>query len=274
MQRFQGIDGYEAWQAGLQTPATAELCLRYALSFNKLDASWFLPALAPDVTYESQSVFDVLKGADAVSNYFRGKMNVLRLSRDATVRGELAALRTGEPCVALFQARDRYQTNWLGKASANVIFQTDEQGRATSIFMITVVPSPADAMRSGIYPGCEQPATESPKRFVRPDTGYAQLRFEVFLLDGQMSLDLEMRRRVNEAASFFPQAQMFEIVIETACESEWRRVDRAGFNGFPAVAAYWKEQIIHLQQGVILSDNYVRAIQSATALYLVGAVSQ
>jgi len=274
MQPLQDKDGYEAWRAGLQTPATAELCLRFALSFNKLDASWFLSALAPDVTCESQSVFDVLEGADAVSGYIRGKMNTLRLSRDAKVRGELATLSSGEPCVALFQARDRYQTNWLNEALSNVTFQTDGQGRATRIFMITGVPSPACAVRSGIYPGCEPPVTESPKRFVRPDTGYAQLRFEVFLLNGRISLDLEMRRRIAEATRFFPHAQVCEIVTETACESEWRRVHRAGFNGFPAVAAYWKEQIIHLHQGVIFLNSYVREIQSSTALYLVSRNSQ
>lgn len=257
------------WQTATASRAETFLCLRYALAFNQLDATWLDGALAPEVTYESQSVFDVLTGPDAVMEYLRGKLNTLRQNPDTKVRAELALLPQGRPCVAMFQGRNAYHANWLDQAMAATTFSAGSNGRAVRILMITTVPSPATTRRSGIYPGVDAPPTETPKRFIRPTADYQGLRFEVFLLDGQMGLDREMRARMRQALDSFPGAQYLEFNSQQMKVDEHERVGLAGFNGFPGVAAYWREHLIHTHQGLIDDPAYTEEVERATALHVV-----
>lgn len=83
--------GFEQWRAESNSPASAALCLRYALAFNTLNFQWLDEVLSREVSYESQSVLDKLEGVSAVSDYLRGKILTLRRTRK-TVRCELAML--------------------------------------------------------------------------------------------------------------------------------------------------------------------------------------
>lgn len=52
--------------------------LAYARAWNRLEPESFLELLAPDARYDSQWVFESLRGADAISDYLRRKMNTVR----------------------------------------------------------------------------------------------------------------------------------------------------------------------------------------------------
>ena len=151
-----------------------------------------------------------------------------------------------------------------------VDIKTGVNGLAIEIFMITVVPSPASAKRSGIYPGVKEDVHERARRFIRPGDDFAGLRFSIFLLDGEMSLDLRMMEESEKVMAAFP-GSIRSTLITTQRTLASDELDQAGFVGFPAVAVFWRDEIIFRHQGLIPADRLIPEIVKMTALHVVTA---
>jgi hypothetical protein len=149
-----------------------------------------------------------------------------------------------------------------------VAIKSDEDGKASEIFMITVVPSPASAKRSGIYPGVKEAVHERSRRFIRPDNNYAGLRFAFFLLNGEMPLDRWMMEESAKVLDVFPGSES-SVLITTERTSDPDDLDIAGFLGFPAVAVFWRNEIIFRYEGLINADHLISEIQKITVLHMV-----
>ena len=229
--------------------------------FNTLDLTWIEAALSPWVTYESQSVFEVLTGKDAVLKYFVGKILTLKAG-NRKPRGELAITSQGEPCVAMFQPRGQFDRNWLDTPLANVIFNVNENDLISGIFMISAVPSPASARRSGIFPGIEGPVAGAPKNVIRSAADYKGLRFD-FFSDGS-KLDEMMRQTAYKTLDEFPEANRFFLSME-----DHEATCASGFIGFPSVAVYYQDEVVFRHQGLISSTELINRIKESTQLYVV-----
>jgi hypothetical protein len=79
-----------AWLQSLTDPRLGEALLRYARAFNLLDASWLVDAIADEASYDSQQVFETLRGRAKIARYLGGKITTLQREVASTkVRMEL-----------------------------------------------------------------------------------------------------------------------------------------------------------------------------------------
>lgn len=140
------------WVGAQQDSNQAGWLVRYAQAINLLDTAPLREYLEPDLTYESQSVFEAMHGSAAFLEYLEGKLQTIRASRNLVV-GELANFPGGKPCVALYQAHGDDKTDWLGTPIAAMTVSVSPDGKARSMLMITCAPSPATVERSGLFPG-------------------------------------------------------------------------------------------------------------------------
>jgi hypothetical protein len=251
--------------------AQAMLCVRYALAYNTMDVNWLKGTLAPTVTYGSQSVSETLQGKSPVWDYLSGKISHLRTIPERQPRCELGINEMDEPCVLMYQPQGFYDRAWLEVPLARVDIKQGVGGMAREIFMITAVPSPASALRSGIFPGIKKDAHENARRFIRPGNDYKGLRFSFFLLDGEMQLDRKMLAEAETALAAFPGA-LKSILITTQRTSAADELDEAGFVGFPSVAVFWQDEIIFRHEGLIASHNLIQKIKEITVLHVHSAM--
>jgi hypothetical protein len=258
------------WCKEFSDTAQAALCVRYALAFNAMDAGWLKDTLASTVTYGSQSVLETLQGKEAVWDYLSGKIHSLRSNPKRRPRCELGVSEIGKPCVLMYQPQGAYDRTWLDIPLASVDIKMDNDGLASEIFMITAVPSPASAKRSGIYPGVKEDVHERAKRFIRPGDDYAGLRFSFFLLDGKMSLDRRMMEESEKVLAAFP-GSIRSTLITSQRTSTADELDQVGFVGFPSVAVFWRDEIIYQHQGLIIADSLISEITKMTVLHVVTA---
>lgn len=92
-------------------PLTEEVAaVAYATAWNLLNPEPFLELLSSNAGYASQWVFEEMKGAEAISNYLRGKMNTVRASGagDMSFRVQVEIGRTtrgtyDRPCALMTQ---------------------------------------------------------------------------------------------------------------------------------------------------------------------------
>ena len=103
----------------------ADATRAYAKAWNRLEPDRFLEQLAPNAGYTSQWVFEELKGAEAISNCLRGKMNTVRASGagDLSSRVQVEIGRTtrgtyDRPCALMTQG--------TAEVKAVVIFEVDD----------------------------------------------------------------------------------------------------------------------------------------------------
>ena len=251
------------------TDAKAALWMvRFARAINTLDADLLIEGIAPDVTYESQSVFETLTGPERILKHWRGKFSTLRKS-DNFVAAELARMPTGEPCAALYQAAGAKDTNWLQVPKALLTVKTNHSGQATAFVMITCVPSPASAEGSGIYPGQTETPREQPQRFIRASPGFEEITLYVFYLDGEIRLDRAMAKSVAKVRQELQGIRVVEITShKRSTQAEWEVNEVFGFNGFPSVGALFQGSPIYQHQGLISGDDLVAALQAASPLYV------
>jgi hypothetical protein len=161
--------------------------VRYARACNALGTGPIAEGLAPDVTYESRSVFDKLIGADRLLAYWRGKFDSI-CGSDRVLAVEFALLPGGQPCAAMYHAVSAEDANWLDVPLAVMTIKTDAECQATSFLMLTCVPSPATARGAGIYPGRTDAPAVQPRRFVRSSPGFGEITLYVFYLDGAIGV--------------------------------------------------------------------------------------
>lgn len=258
-----------AWIDGQPDQREAAWLTRYALAFNCLDVSPLRQYLAPDVTYESQSVFDTMHGPDAFLKYLEGKFRAIRSSGNRVV-AELATLPGGQSCVAMYQAGSDMDTNWLDTPLAAMTVTVTPEGSAKSMLMITCAPSPSSANGSGLFPGREVPPTTQEKRFIRTSSSFQGINVYVYYLDGEIEID----RAMEESASYVRQnldgIRVIDVLSSTL-HLTWTRkkvFEAFRFNGFPSVGAMFNGKVIYRHQGLIHGPELVEALRHASPLYV------
>lgn len=262
-----------AWIASTLDPEAAKWVVRYARAVNALDVGPLAEGLAPDATYDSQSVFDTLVGAARLLDYWRRKFDSIRGSERGVV-AELALLPGGEPCAAIYQAVSAEDTNWLDVPLALMTIRTDREGQATSFLMLTCAPSPAAARGARIFPGRAEVPAVHPRRFVRASPGFDEITLYVFYLDGEMRLDRAMAESVAEVRRELVGIQVVELVYQKLdTRPEWAARRVFAFSGFPSVGAMFKDKPIYRHEGLIAGADLVRALRAASPLYVAGASS-
>jgi hypothetical protein len=267
-------DSISRWVDEQESADSARACLRYAVAFNSLDASWLENSLSPFATYDSQSVHingaaNPLRGRDAVFYYWSDKIKTLRNNPSRRPRFELATTSLGQPCAAGFQPAGDFYQNWLQKPVVNLALGADIDGLIISALMITVAPDPASCSRSGIFPGIEVPVKETPRNFIRPSSGFEGLRFSFFLLDGKMRLDKRMVETAQLTLANFPEAKSKLMIWQEMSDSEMGELTSAQFSGFPAVAVYYLDQCIFRHQGLISPESLTEAVKGVSKLHVV-----
>lgn len=262
-----------AWIASTSDREAAKWVVRYARAFNALNVGPLTEGLAPAATYESQSVFDKLVGAERLLDYWRNKFDSIRGS-DRVVATELALLPGGQPCAAIYQAASAEDTNWLDVPLALMTIRTNPEGQATSFLMITCAPSPAAARGARIYPGRTEVPAVHPRRFVRASPGFDEITLYVFYLDGRNWADRAMAESVAEVRRELAGIQVVALVYqEIDTRPEWEARSAFAFNGFPSVGAMFKGKPIYRHQGLIAGADLVRALRDTSPLYVAGASS-
>lgn len=246
----------------------AALCLvHYARAFNTVDIGPMAKVLAASATYESQSVFETMIGSRTILDYFLRKLKTIG-SGSRPVAAELARFPSGQPCVALYQAASDRDTNWLDKPLAAMTIKTNAVGQASTLLMITCVPSPATAKGSGIFPGRKHPPKEEPRRFIRNSPAFDEIRLYAFYLDGLISLDVAMRETVNQARRELPGMRIIETTNDKMSEDVYAVFQSFCFNGFPSVGATFNNLPIFRQQGLLDGATLVKKLREATPLYV------
>lgn len=258
-----------AWIDGQSEQLEAFWLARYALAFNLLDVSPLREHLAPDVTYESQSVFDTMHGPDAFLKYLEGKFKAIRTSNNR-VAAELAMLPGEKPCVALYQAGSDMDTNWLDTPLAAMTVSVTPEGLAKAMLMITCAPSPASARGTGIFPGRDLPPTTQEKRFIRASPSFHGINVYFYYLDGEIGLDKAMEETANYVRTHLEGIKVIDVLYSTL-NFNWTRqkvFEAFRFNGFPSVGAMFNGKVIYRHPGVIHGPELVDAIQKAAPLYV------
>jgi hypothetical protein len=118
----------------------------FATAWNRLEPEAFLNLLAEDAHYASQWVFSELESREAIADYLRSKMNLVRIDGaddpTARVRAEVGKTAGNRDCVLLTQGG--------GIKSAVVVFEVaDNQIRRYDL----CIPELHQFIGSGIYPG-------------------------------------------------------------------------------------------------------------------------
>lgn len=120
-----------------------EACRAYARMVNTLDPSHLGPWLADDLVYNSQWVFDEMRGKQTYLHYITSKFQAIRES-GSQVRAEIAytgLLGIGS-CVIVGQTENQ----------AGVLVLKMEDGKIASMCMCCV-PAPEECTPTGEFPG-------------------------------------------------------------------------------------------------------------------------
>lgn len=256
------------WISASGDRAACRWLIRYAQAINSLDIVPLQNHLAPDVTYESQSVFDRMTGANVVLSYWREKFQTIRRSKDGLV-AELACFPHGQPCVRLFQAASAFDTNWLDEPVAAMTVTTDQSGNAKSCLMITCVPHPGTACGTGIFPGLSQPPALRPRRFVRRTHRFDEITLYVFYLDGEFALDRDMAKSIAFVRREIEGVRIVELKeTERNAAPEWEAFTLLRLSGFPSVGALYEGSSIYRHSGWIDGPELVAALRRAAPLFV------
>lgn len=256
------------WISASGDRAACRWLIGYAQAINTRDIAPFQDHLAANVTYESQSVFDRMTGADTVLSYWGKKFQSIRKSKNGLV-AELACFPHGQPCVRLFQAASAYDTNWLDEPVAAMTVTTDKLGSAESCLMITCAPHPGTARGTGIFPGLNQPPTTRVQRFVRRTPRFDEITLYVFYLDGEFALDRAMAKSIAFVCREIEGLRIVELKeTERNAAPEWEAFLQLRLSGFPSVGTLYEGSPIYRHSGWIDGPELVAALQHAAPLFV------
>ena len=161
-------------------------CVAFAVAYNRLDVGSLAGNLAEDVVYGSQEALDDLSGKSEVLDYISGKFETVRAGGlECRVRAELAVEPVdGDPCILLHQRNSKYQEG-LGDPVAYANLESNDAGQIRRITLVSLVPSPADCDRTGLFPGIlptQIKRDKQPPRLILPRD--AEISFKLFVWPG------------------------------------------------------------------------------------------
>jgi hypothetical protein len=200
--------------------------------------------------------------------YWKGKFQSIAKSESKVV-AELSTLPSGLPGVTLYQAGSSLDTNWLDKPLAVMTAEVNALGEATMLLMITCAPSPSSARGTRIFPGFDGTPTTNEKKFIRKSSDYSEIFLYVFYLDGEISLDIEMKRAVAYAQVSLPGLKVIEETYSGLGSSKnQENLNKFHFVGFPSIGATFCGKPIYRQQGLISGERLVDALKTASPMFL------
>jgi hypothetical protein len=234
-----------------ENSAARQLLVNYSRMFNRLDANEFVLFLGDFVTYESQSVFDVMRGKLDVKNYFRGKINAIKGSANtALVRVDVGEIPGSGDCALLYQARSDVDRSLLDFPLGLMTIKADGTGKAGEMLRITVAPSPLSAKGKGLFPGLDDlPMHPHQRPLLHPVGDHGEMKIELWLLDGNISADSRAQSVLNEAIKAFPGTGYQEYRLDALSDDGSVRLKDSGLYGFPGVVVYWKGKLVFRMNG-------------------------
>lgn len=245
--------------------AVRDLLVRYARMFNCLESDEFVPFLGDFVIYESQSVFDLMRGKPDVSAYFRGKIEAINRSSDkSSVRADVGVLPGYGDCALLYQSLSKVDRSMLDQPLGVMTIDVDGVGNAGKMLMITASPSPSSAIGTGLFPGLDSlPLQPNQAPLLHPINDYRQLKIELWLLDGKIGLDLRAQSVLSEILPLFPGADFSEYRCDDLSFHDSDRLRDSGLMGFPGVVVYWKGKLVLKLNGCPKADHLIAKLRSA-----------
>ena len=240
-------DPENAWRSAQDSQPYAEALLRYALMLNTLDARWLKGCMAPEITYESQSVFEILEGSNRVFSYLEAKMKHIADSGSQGLMiaeiAEIQGIKGQEFVVAIYQAKTKTDRMWREAPVAAMQIKIDEHGFINAMLMITAVPSPHLAKGLGITPGYAGGGRQSTAK-LRTSADYNGLRLHLVQLDGRCNLDHDAETAMRAAAKAFPGSSV-DVEAHHSMNSEKRKTDLSWSGpGYPCLGIFWNETFI------------------------------
>lgn len=237
-------------------PVHAAMLWRYAAMLNSLDTSWLDDCIAPDATYTSQSVIEQQEGENSIRDYFTEKFKTIQESgNDALLRAAFADLPgTGDSnaCVAIYQAQSEFdQSAWSTPVCCMDLKVL--KGKITSFFMVTCVPSPANAKVSNLFPMAGmQP---KPRPALIDAESYPELCFSLFLLNGELQIDVMAREQVGLAMQDYSGAIYRETITIPGSPEASSEAGELGFVGFPSLAVTLRGKVLYRHTGLIGAER-------------------
>lgn len=237
-------------------PEHAGMLWRYAAMLNTQDTSWLDECIAPNATYSSQSVLEEQVGENRIRDYFTEKLKTIQKSRnDALVRAALAELPgTGHrnACVAIYQAQSEFDQLALNTPVCCMDLKV-LNGKITRFFMVTAIPSPASAKVSNLSPMAnKQP---KPRPAFTDALSYDELCFSLFLLNGELPIDVMAREQVGLAMQHYSGAVYREIITILGSLEASSEAGEMGFVGFPSLAVMFKGKLLYRHTGLISAER-------------------
>jgi len=244
--------------------AERTLLAAYATMFNTLNADYFIPKLGNFVTYDSQAVFASMHGKKKVGEYLRCKTQVIKQSgTSAAVRVDVGELPDGRSCAIAYQAQSTADRGMLDAPIALMLIEPLADGLAGKMDIITVAPSPQSARNTGLFPGLDEKPLQSHKPpLLHSANDYRKLQIDLWLLNGEISLDADAEIATKEALQNFPGARLRITNSQTASYEEGDELSETGITGLPAVVVLWSGQIVMKRQGCPSAENLVAAIKN------------
>jgi hypothetical protein len=247
-------------------PEHAAMLWRYAAMLNTLDTSWLDECIAPNATYASQSVLEEQEGENRIRDYFTEKLKTIQGSgNDALVRAAFAELLgtgdgNGNACVAIYQAQSEFdQSAWNRPVCCMTLGLLE--GKITTFFMVTGIPSPASAEVSNLFPmSSTQP---KPRSALIDETSYRELCFSLFLLDGECPIDVMAREQVDLAMQHYSGAIYREVITIPASREADFETSQLGFVGFPSLAVTLNGKVLYRHTGLIGAERLSKDLRSA-----------
>lgn len=236
----------------------AFLAVCFSLAYNTLEPSWITDRLACNATYGSQSVsrflpHEDLEGRNAIKEYISGKMKTLRDSgEERLVRCELGfSPADNTPCVIVHQ-RENWTSYGIGDRAMWVDIIPDEEGNINKLFNVTVIPEPASARGTGIFPGV-------PGEKLKADMGYVphllpeklHLVFKVFLIGKNIPFEETTVNAIEEVIKEYPSAEMRAMCLDTMTEEEFVDAHRCGVVANPTIIVECRGELIMKHVGAI-----------------------
>ncbi len=235
-----------------------------ALAINTSDPEPLINKLGARVTFESQSVFEILTGREEVANYLRNKMASVKDSgvlANAEV-GRINNMNIVEPGVIIRQA-GVIRTFWRPRL--------DEEGNISSIFGYTGVPLPSTARGLGETPGLDEDDFERAeskridrhREWVQGLTG--PIQFVAFILSSKT--EQEWKTRLGKLAKRYP-GSSFRVSVHdhnspdparrTAALTEGRQYE---IFGYPAIAVVKDGHVIREARGSTNLDRVIAELE-------------
>lgn len=244
------------WLSEFRDERAAEAALRYALSVNRLHASWIVENLSPEVRYDSQSLNETMDGKTEVVSYLTSRFAAIAVSPRRVLAELGRSPMGGRPCVIIYQAEGAHDQNWKTRPRGFVELTVNKTGEVVSLFMITAVPSPQSAGRSELYPG-KKAESDSPELKLSRD---APIDLILFVIDPDTGYDQMMINSIRAVEAQFP---IRSLRIVRAMESPgFDEACKRWVGGMPVLFIESEGEVILRLDGLRTARGVADAIES------------